>query len=89
MILKRLAPFSIFFCKHKEHGDTRGPPSEIKDALEGYIGKLANGIVKANILFALNFMLKANATIEEKSILEESGHAVKVFPQLTQRLDTG
>ena len=47
-----------FFCKVKEHGDTRGSSSEIKNALESYIGKLGNGIVEANILFAVNFMFK-------------------------------
>ena len=77
---KSLAPFSIFFCKRKEHGESRASPSEIKSALEKYIGKLANGIVKANILFAVNFMLKANATIEDLGNLEESEHGVKIFP---------
>ena len=49
--------------------------------MESYIGKLANGIVEANILFAVNFMFKGNSTIEERRNLEESGHAVKMFPQ--------
>ena len=38
-----------FFCKCKEHGDSRSSPSEIKSALEMYIGKLANGIAEAII----------------------------------------
>ena len=46
-----------------------------------YIGKLANRIVEANILFAVNFMFNANSTIEELGNLEESGHGVKIFPQ--------
>ena len=66
-----------FFCKIKEHGDTRGSPSEIKESLESYIGKLING----NILFAVNFMFKANATIEEQRNLEKTGCAVTLFPQ--------
>ena len=80
-VSKSLALFSFFCCRRKEHGDTRASPSEIKDALESYIGKLANGIVEANILFAVNFMFKGNSTIEERRNLEESGHAVKMFPQ--------
>ena len=43
----------------------RSAPSELKGALEKYIGKLASGIVEANILFAVNFMFKANATMED------------------------
>ena len=75
---KSLALFSIFFCKQKEHGEWKA--SEIKSALEKYIGKLANAIVEANILFAVNFMFKGNA-IEYLGNLEESGHRVKTFPQ--------
>ena len=75
-----LAPFS-FFCKWKEHGESRASPSEIKDALESYIGRLEKRIVEANILVAVNFMFKANSTIEERRNLEEYGHAVKMFPQ--------
>ena len=55
---KGLAPFSIFFCKRKEYGESRATPSELKIALEKYIGKLARGIAEANILFAVNFMLQ-------------------------------
>ena len=61
---KILALFRIF-CKRKEHGESRASPSEIKGALEKYIGKLASGIVKADILFAVIFMFRANATVEE------------------------
>ena len=45
------------------------------NALESYIGKLANDIVKANILF------KANAKIEEQWNTEKIGCAVRLFPQ--------
>ena len=75
-----LAPFS-FFCKWKEHGESRASPSEIKDALESYIARLANGIVEANILMAVNFKFKANSTIEERRNFEESGHVENIFPQ--------
>ena len=70
---KSLAPISIFFCKQREHGESRASLSEIKSALEKYIGKLANGIVEANILFAVNVMFKTNTTIEDLGNLEESG----------------
>ena len=75
---KGLAPISIFFCKIKEHRDTRGSLSEMKNA---YIGKLANGIVEANTLVAVNFMFKANATIEEQRNTEKIGCAARLFPQ--------
>ena len=78
---KNLAPFSIFFCKRKEHGELRASPREIKDALETYIGKLTNGIVEADISFAVNFMFRVNTAVEELGNLEESGHGVKVFPR--------
>ena len=53
---KGLAPFSIFFCKGKEHGDPRAPVNELKSALEKYIWKLGTGIAESNIVFAVNFM---------------------------------
>ena len=76
-----LAPFSIFFCKRKEHGEFRASPNEIKEALDDYIGKLDSGIVEANILMEVNFMFKAYSTKEERRNLSETGYAVKVFPQ--------
>ena len=60
---------AFYFCKRKEHGESRASPSEIKGVLEKYIGKLANGIVEAN------------ATIEDQGNVEESRHGVKIFPQ--------
>ena len=65
----------------KEHGDCRAPPSELKSALEKYIGKLATGITESNIQFAVNFMNQANATMDDLEKLEESGHGIKIFPQ--------
>ena len=40
--------------------ESRASPSEIKGAIEKYIGNLANGIPEADILFAVNFTFKAN-----------------------------
>ena len=57
---KGLAPFSIFFCKRKEHGDSRAPLSDLKNALEKYIGKLGATIVDSNIQVAVNFMYQNN-----------------------------
>ena len=36
-VSKGLAPFSIFFCKRKEHGDSRALLAELKRELEKYI----------------------------------------------------
>ena len=30
VVSKRLAPFSIFFCKQKQHGDSRAPLADLK-----------------------------------------------------------
>ena len=79
--VKESGTIQNFFCRQTEHGDLRASPSEIKSALEMYIGKFANGIAEANILLALNFMFKAHSTIEEQGNLDESGHGVKNFPQ--------
>ena len=70
---------AFFFAK--SHGDTRGSPSEIKNVLESYISKLANGIVEGNILFAVNFMFKTNTTVEEQRNVEKIGCTVRLFPQ--------
>ena len=78
---KKPGPVQHFFCKRKEHGESEPSPSEIKGALEKYIGKLANVIVEATISFAVNFMIKTNVTIEDLGNVEESGHGVKFFPQ--------
>ena len=77
---KGLAPFSIFFCQRKDHGDSRAPPSELKSTLGKYIGKLGTGIADSNIQFAMNFMYQTNVIMEgpEKSV--ESGHGMKIFP---------
>ena len=42
---KGLAPFSIFFCRRKNHGDSRAPLNVLRAALEKYIGKLDISIV--------------------------------------------
>ena len=55
---KGLAPFSIFFCKLKEHRDSRPPLAYLKSALEKYIGKLGTAIIDSSIQFAVNFMLQ-------------------------------
>ena len=55
-----LAPSSIFFCKQKEHGDSRAPLSDLENALEKYIGKLGATIVDSNIQVAVNFMYQNN-----------------------------
>ena len=60
---KEFAPFSIYFCKRKEHGESRAPLSELKNSLEKYIGKLGITIANLNIQFAVNFMYQTNIII--------------------------
>ena len=42
---KDLAPFSILFCRNKEHAQLRAPFSEMKKDLEKYIGKLGTSVI--------------------------------------------
>ena len=53
---KGLVPFSIFFCKQKQHRDSRALLGDQKKELEKYIGKLGTTIVDSKIQFAENFM---------------------------------
>ena len=55
---KGLALFTNFNCKPKEHGNSRAPLNELKNALEKYIGKLGTTIADLNIQFAVNFMYR-------------------------------
>ena len=55
---KGLVSFSIFFCKRKEHGDSRAPLVDLKRKLERYIGKLGTTIVDSSTQFAVNFMFQ-------------------------------
>ena len=77
---KRLAPFSIFFCKRKEQGDIRAPSAALKRELEKHIGKLGTAIVDSSIQFAVNFMFQSPIIINSLASSLESSHRLKVFP---------
>ena len=77
---KEFAPFSIYFCKRKEHGESRAPLSELKNSLEKYIGKLGTAIAVSNIQFAVNFMYQANIRIDGPEKSTEFIHGMKIFP---------
>ena len=55
---KGLAPFSIFFCKNKNHSSSRAPLSSLKAELEKYIGKLGTTVVDTKIRFSVNYFKK-------------------------------
>ena len=57
---KGLAPFSIFSCKQKNHGDSRAQLSDIRKELEKYIGKLESTILDSKIKFSVNIVFKKN-----------------------------
>ena len=76
---KRLAPFSIFFCKRKEHGESRALVVELKRELEKYLGKLGTTIVDSKIQFAVNFMFQNTDIKESSQGVMESGQGVKIF----------
>ena len=52
---KDLAPFSILFCRNKEHAQLRAPFPEMKKDLEKYIGKLAASVVDSSIKYSANY----------------------------------
>ena len=55
-----MAPFSIFFCKQKIHGDSRAQLSNIRKELEKYIGKLESIILDSKIKFSVNIVFRKN-----------------------------
>ena len=55
---KGLAPFSIFFCKQKQHVDSRAQLTDLQKELEKYIGKLGSTVVDSKIQFSVNFMFR-------------------------------
>ena len=59
---KGLAPFSILYCRRKEHAETRAPLSDIKANLEKYLGKLGTTIVDSGIIYAVNLMYQIRST---------------------------
>ena len=78
---KGLAPFSIFFCKQKQHGDSRAPLAKLKKELEKYIGKLGTTIVDSKIQIAVNFMFQTTNMKGGSGSLLESSHGAKILPQ--------
>ena len=54
---KGLAPFSIFICKQKLHGESRAYLTDLWKKLEKYIGST---IVDSNIQFSVNFLFRKN-----------------------------
>ena len=56
---KDLAPFSILFCRNKEHAQLRAPFPDMKKDLEKYIGKLGTTVVDSSIKFSANYTYQA------------------------------
>ena len=77
---KGVAPFNVFFCRKKNHGDSRAPLNAIKLALEKYFGKLETSIIDYSIQFSVNFMLRKVLTMESDTSVG-TAHGMKVFPQ--------
>ena len=58
---KNLAPFSILFCRNKEHANLRADFKEIKKDLEKYMGKLGTAVADASIKFSVNYASQVHA----------------------------
>ena len=75
---KGLAPFSIFYCNQKQHGDSRAQLTDLQKELEKYIGKLGSTVVDSKIQFSVNFKFrrvkkkktanKKDSGLDEKSL---------------------
>ena len=78
-VSKGLAPFSIFFCKQKQHRDSRALLADLKKELEHYIGILGTTIVDSKIQFAVNFMFK-NAIRADSESFCESVYGARILP---------
>ena len=72
MELKGLAPFSIFFCKQKQHGDSRAQLIDLRKELEKYIGKLGSTVVDSKIQYSVNFMFRKSK--KKKSATSKSSN---------------
>ena len=71
---------SIFFCKQKEHRDSRAPLAELKRELEKYIGKLGTTIVDSNIQFAVNLRFQTLGIKDSSESSLESSHGINILP---------
>ena len=69
---KGLAPFSIFFCKQKQHGDSRAQLIDLRKELEKYIGKLGSTVVDSKIQYSVNFMFRKSK--KKKSATSKSSN---------------
>ena len=86
---KGLAPFSIFFCKVKPHGDSRAPLKNLKRELENYFGKLGTTLVDSKIQFSVNFMFKKARRVGQESSSEPVQRAGILPPAPTFDSKTG
>ena len=55
------APFSILFCRNKEHANLRDDFKDIKKDLEKYMGKLGTAVADASIKFSVNYTSQVHA----------------------------
>ena len=65
---KGLALFSIFFCKQKQHGDSRAQLSDIRKELEKYIGKIESTIMDSKIQLSVNVIFRRNRKNKKRRI---------------------
>ena len=65
---KGLAPFSIFFCKQKLHGESRAQLIDIRKDLEEYFGKLGSIIMDSKIQFSVNVIFRKNRKNKKRQI---------------------
>ena len=71
---------SIFFCKQKEHRDSRAQLAELKRELEKYIGKLGTTIVDSNIQFAVNLRFQTLGIKDSSESSLELSHGINILP---------
>ena len=84
-----MSPFSIFFCKQKQHGDSRAQLSDLRKGLEKYIGKLGSTVVDSKIQFSFNYMFQKMKKKKKMMKTKSTCDKVSLLPAPTFYSETG
>ena len=86
---KGLAPFSIFFCKQKQHGNSKAQLTDLWKELEKYIGKLGSTVVDSKIQFSVNFMFRKAKKVKSTNCIDSGLDTGTLSPAPTLDSKTG
>ena len=86
---KGLSLFSIFFCKQKQHGDSRAELSVLRKELKKYIEMLGSTVVDSKIQFSVNYMFQKIKKIQKTKNTKSTQDKVSLLPATTFDSETG